>query len=556
MEKTTDFVFPNAIDNGSPKQSFWVGVPNPFYIISAALFVHGTVLPADGGLSPQTQVLLSLAYIVLCAGTSVWLVRRLKRWDDARSLVVIVAGMFLAVSLELDDGLAQQSFAARWFITGSVFAVAIATFEWIRRGCQLGLPKSFVAAFYTQWAIILLYPAAMSNDVLIARWQIACFALLAASGWLLYWPALGRSKPGNAVGWSYPMCPWLLPIITGGASLLRLYFLTVSFDPVPSVFYQSGSWNWTTVLGYDFAVPFMLSLSLLLAESGRRAKRKERQRWASVLAAASVLTAVCPAPNGVAAAFRAEMAAWFDLPTTQVVAAVAVLTFLWLRRIELSRIAWLMAIVGGGLLLPSTKGAWSKDVALVLLGITTAISLIYGYRTRSLAFVGLGVVGVYVALFRHLPAGWTVAPYRGPEIAAVVLFAIAAFRFRGRDQKILASLTGLAWVVMLFPLIRGVFQERMPLESLLVVGLWTIAAIPFVMRFGTQPIVIGSFALVLLGVFVDLLLRLIVDPKSGRVLFQMATLAGAAIMFVCGLLLSREKTRREITSSSSRITSG
>lgn len=105
-----------SLEPKAGRASFWLGVPNPFYVISAALFVHGTVLPAEEPFSPAVQVGLSLAYIALCTATTVWLVRRLGRWDDARSLVVIVAGMFLAVSLEFDDGVLLLSESVRWAV--------------------------------------------------------------------------------------------------------------------------------------------------------------------------------------------------------------------------------------------------------------------------------------------------------------------------------------------------------------------------------------------------------------------------------------------------------
>lgn len=546
MDQHTHFEYPDEPEPTKPPRSFFESIPNPFYIISAALFVHGTVLPADGQLSPATQVALSLAYILLCAVTTVWLIRRLGRWDDARSLVIIVTGMILAVSLELDDGLALLSSGSRWLITNSVLAFAICMFELIRRGCQIALAGKFIAAFYVQWAVILLYPAAMSSDVYTARWQIALFPLLAVAGWLLYWPSLGNAKPDGKIGWSYPLCPWTLPVLAGAATLVRLYFLTVSFDPIPDIYYPSGSWNWTTILGYDFAVPFLLAGSLLLAESGRRSNLPDRQHWAINIAVLSVLAAMCPVPSGVATEFRLAVASWFELPTTLVVSSIVVLTFHWMRQIQTSGIGWIVGIVAGGLFLPSTEGAWSNDVGLVLLGTATVIGLIYGYRNRNLMFWGLGVVGIYLALFRHVPATWAAAPFRVPEMSAVLLLALAAFRFRNVEQQVLASLAGLAWAVMIFPSIRSVLTERIPVTTLILITLWIAVAIPFVVRFHDLPLVVGAFGLIVLAVIADLLLRLLDISKSGRVSLQIITLAGAVVMFGCGVLVSREKTRREM----------
>lgn len=529
----------------SRSASFWAGVPNPFYIISAALFVHGTVLPAEEPFSPVLQVGLSLAYIGLCTATTVWLIKRLGRWDDARSLVVIVAGMFLAVSLEADDGLLLLSVPVRWAVACGFFLSAVTAFEVIRRGCRLGLPRSFTLAFYAQWAVILLAPAFMSSDVTTARLQIVGFALVAAAGWLLYLPALGRSKPNATVAWSYPLCPWLLVTLTGGATLVRLYFLTISFDPIDTVFYPKGSWNWSTILSADFAVPFVLALSILLGRSGRKANGVVRQDAAIALGLIALVCSLLPPASGVAADFRSQLAEWVDVPTVLVLATLGVMTLHWLRGVPAGRTAWILTMSCGAMLLPATDGAWSGDVGIGLLCTTIAIGLVVGFHARIALFWTVGTIGIWLALFRGVPATWAAAPWRVPEAAAVLLFAIAAFRFSLAARSAFAALASLSWGVMLFPVIRDATAERMPLLWLAIVGFWLVVATPFVIRFRDLPLVTGPFALVIAAVGYDMVNRLFVDPKTGRISWRVMTLAGAALMFVCGIVISHQKTRRE-----------
>lgn len=530
--------------------AFWSGVPNPFYIISAALFVHGTVLPAEEPFSPATQVLLSLAYVALCVMTTVWLVRRLGRWDDARSLIVIVTGMFLAISLELDDGLALVTAGLRWAIVGGVLAAAVMAFETIRIGCRVSLPRSFLVAFYSQWVILLFAPAAMSVDVTIARIQIALFAIIAAASWLLYWPALGRCRVDANVGWSAPLCPWLIAWLTGGATLVRLYFLSISFDAVPDVLYAAGEWNWQSILGFDFAVPFLLAIGLLLAESGRRARHLGngglfRGRTATVLVLTAVVAVVAPVPEGVAVAFRETLATSFDVQSTLMLTTIAVLSGLWFRRNPWSDLGWVTATLAGGWALTETNGSLADTVGIGLVALGVCVALLAGFRNRRPLFWTIGVAGVYVGLFRNAPADLVAVPWRIPEMSAVVLFLIGTSRFNGIARDAFASATMLAWSVMLFPMLRDTLQGPLPLLHLGVCLVWITAAIPFVIRFYHLALVPAAFYLVVVAIGLDLAERLLIDPNTGKFSIRRLTLCCAAGAFLIGVAISREKTRRE-----------
>lgn len=400
-------------------------------------------------------------------------------------------------------------------------------------------------AFYAQWAVILLAPACMSSDVTIARLQIVGFAIVGAAGWLLYLPALGQARPARTVGWSYPLCPWLLAVLTGGATLVRLYFLTISFDPIDTVFYPKGSWNWSTILGVDFAVPFLLALSVLLGRSGRKAKGAVRQDGAIALGLVALGCSVVPANPGVAADFRSQFSGWFDASTILVLATLLVMTGHWLRGVQGGRTAWILTMSGGAMLLSVTNGVWASDAGYGLLVAVISTGLVVGFRSRVALFWAVGTVGVWLALFRDVPATWAAAPWRLPEAAAVLLFAVGAFRFVDDLQQKFAAFASLAWGVMLFPIVRDVTAERMPSLWLAITFAWLAIATPFVIRFRKQPFVVGPYALVLGAVGYDCVRRVFVDPNSGRMMWRMMTLSGAVLMFLCGCVISHQKTRRE-----------
>ena len=322
------------------------GVPNPFYLLSATAFIHGTTWPGgaagDSSLTVGMQLGLAAAYTAVSAATAVWLVRRLGRWDDARSLVVIVAGMFAVASLELDAWLPTAGRPLRLAACAALFAATVATLEAVRRGAGVRLPGRFLAALYAQWGLLLLAPAAMSERPDVARLQVAAFALASAGAWLLYLPSVGRARPLSAVGWRYPWCPWTLAVVTGAATLARLAMLAVSFDAVPEVVY-ARSWNWTTVLSGEFLVPYAAALSLLLAASGGRSGRAWVQRLAAATAAAAVGLVALP-KGPVAAEFRAGLE-W--LPVGPALAGLCLASLAAMRWKGLAGSRWGLA---GGLL--------------------------------------------------------------------------------------------------------------------------------------------------------------------------------------------------------------
>src|ERR1700756_351078 len=85
----------------------WICTNNPFYVISAGLFLAG--LYTSIGLDEVGTLLAGLAgYTVLLAVTALVLVRFLHLWDDARTVLLLVVLLFLATSVTFDELLVDQ----------------------------------------------------------------------------------------------------------------------------------------------------------------------------------------------------------------------------------------------------------------------------------------------------------------------------------------------------------------------------------------------------------------------------------------------------------------
>src|SRR5215204_1965840 len=85
----------------------WVCTNNPFYVVSAGLFLAGLWLSCDPEKAEDTWALMAglAAYTLLLAVTAYVLIRFAKVWDDARTVLLLVVLMFLATSVTFDRAL-------------------------------------------------------------------------------------------------------------------------------------------------------------------------------------------------------------------------------------------------------------------------------------------------------------------------------------------------------------------------------------------------------------------------------------------------------------------
>ncbi len=83
----------------------WVCTKNPFYAISAALVLLGLWISFGNQTEDLENWLLMgglAGHTLLLAVTATMLVRFLKLWDDARTVILLVVLMFLATSVTFD----------------------------------------------------------------------------------------------------------------------------------------------------------------------------------------------------------------------------------------------------------------------------------------------------------------------------------------------------------------------------------------------------------------------------------------------------------------------
>src|SRR5205814_1557908 len=176
----------------------WIATNNPFYIISAGLFLVGLRISFGAQVrdTDSWALMVSLAgYTLLLAGSALLLVRFAGVWDDVRTVLLLVVLMFLATSVTFDEVLVLspgRGFAC--YLGGLLFAVAVS--EGVLRGIRLRLPAWFRVPYYLTLALFFLYPLALSpllgqrSEAL--RWGLFGFSPAAGLAFLTLLPALRR----------------------------------------------------------------------------------------------------------------------------------------------------------------------------------------------------------------------------------------------------------------------------------------------------------------------------------------------------------------------------
>jgi hypothetical protein len=257
----------------------WVCTNNPFYVLSAGLFLAGLWI-SFGAQSEevQTWALMSglAGYTLLLAGTACLLVRFGNVWDDVRTVLLLVVLMFLATSVTFDEVLVLDPLRGFICYLGGLL-LALAVSEGLLRGIQLALPALFRVPYYLILSLFFLYPLALQplladgprSEMLM--WGLFGFSPIAGLIFLTLLPAIRRG-PGyvrdNGSPWRWPLYPWVLFGLLGLAVPARAFLLCWSMQLL-----DSGDMD-RLLFGPFFLAPFGLAVAVLLLELGLVSDRR------------------------------------------------------------------------------------------------------------------------------------------------------------------------------------------------------------------------------------------------------------------------------------------
>src|SRR5262245_56252223 len=148
---------------GNPGLILPVCTNNPFYVLSAGLFLAGLWISFGAQTAEEeTWALMGglAGYTLLLAVTACLLVRCGNVWDDVRTVLLLVVLMFLATSVTFDQVLVfHPERGLVCYLGGLLLAVLVS--EGVLRGIRLRLPAAFRVPYYLILALFFLYPLAL-----------------------------------------------------------------------------------------------------------------------------------------------------------------------------------------------------------------------------------------------------------------------------------------------------------------------------------------------------------------------------------------------------------
>lgn len=407
----------------SPRPSFvrWLYTHNPFYAISAVLMLY-SVRASYGelqiGLINCWMMMGILAtYTLVLAGVGVCIVRLGKVWEDARSILLLLLLLFLAVSISADDLFVKAATPEQGtlllvggFLFSTLVSIGVIKGLGIRVGWEYAVPYVlYLGLFFAHpwWCSPELHPRATRW----LNWTVFLFPQIAALINLTLLPAVRRGAKAvvnNGTPWPWPWFPWITFGVLFVAVAIRSFALAMTFGQTGPIWgdiqFRSGI-NFDTIWGPYFLIPFVLSILFLGFEGALTAGRS---LWAQRLLLFSPLSLLCSIP-------------WSDRPAAHGFltghVATVIGTPLWSS-------VWLLLAFFGWATLKQVKGA------------TTGFCLLVG----MLAFVQADTVSLHDLR----------ATRAEPLFAASLLCAIAAIRQRSSLGGMMASalLAYSLWLVL------------------------------------------------------------------------------------------------------------
>jgi hypothetical protein len=265
----------------------WIATKNPFYAVSVALVLLGLWLSfgtQDDAVETSLLMASLAGYTLLLAGTALVLVRYLKLWEDARTVLCLVVLMFLATSVTFDQVLMVNPLrGAGCCLFGLGLAIAVS--EGVLAGIHLRLPLLYRVPYYLLLALFFLYPIFVGSMMSRAEplgergmWALFGFPFAAAILLLTLLPALrcGAGYLGETpLPWPY--YPWSLFVFLGVAVVGRSVLLCWSMQPLGLNQIDR------LVFGPYFLVPLGFAVAILALEMGRVLKSAGPTRFAMLL---------------------------------------------------------------------------------------------------------------------------------------------------------------------------------------------------------------------------------------------------------------------------------
>ncbi|WP_439631272.1 hypothetical protein [Gemmata sp.] len=260
----------------------WLWTSNPFYVVSAGLFLYG-LRESFGAQTREVDTWALMGglagYTLLLAAAAFVLVKVAAAWDDVRTVLLLVVLMFLATSVTFDELLVFEPRRGALFNIGGLTFAALLS-EGILLGLGLRLPALFRVPYHLALALFFLYPIALAElrtgETEAMLWALWGFGPAAGLVTLTLLPAARRGAGylrGTDSPWPWPFYPWSLFVFLAVAVCGRSFLLCWSLHTPQA----AGE----LAFGPHFLVPFGFAVAAVVLEIGIAA-RSFRTRLAAL----------------------------------------------------------------------------------------------------------------------------------------------------------------------------------------------------------------------------------------------------------------------------------
>ena len=389
---------------------------NPFYVISAGFLLYGVKLvfrPGEVEYVDPWHLLMALSCVTLAMASAAFgIVRFGKVWEDARSIILVLLLMFLAISVSFDEILNQQAWDAfRLLLTGFLFSVAVS--EGLMLGLGIRLHWTYQVPYYLLLLLFFGYPVYVSPEFCeklntIVQWRIAMFPVIAGAITLSLIPAVRRGRQlceDNGTPWKWPLFPWCLFGFMGLAVCFRSWSLSVSFDTGRI---RTSIREMDAAFGLYLLAPFFLSVLFVILEVALvegSAKLKRFVLWAAPVVVIISIPELWP--NSHQETYQRFLASFIREVGSPIFLALLGLTafyaIAWLRGIRLAENGFVAMCVAAMFVGPRSAGFSVETIQswpLVVLGMWM---LTWGLVRKSSYYSFLGGSSLAIAFGLNLP---------------------------------------------------------------------------------------------------------------------------------------------------------
>jgi hypothetical protein len=440
---------------------------NPFYALSAVLMLfsirsmYGDL--AIGEINCWIMMGVMGGYTLFLA-VSGWLIIRFgKVWEDARSIIVILLFLFMAISVSADDLFARVGSAREGvyiILVGYLFSAVVSELFLYGTGIRLGvlyrIPYHLILAafFIAPWFCSSQQNLWTSDQ---QKWNLFLFPFISALMFLTLYPAVRKGSEyiqKSGTPWNWPWFPWITFGVFAALISFRSYLLCMAFEPDGPVWKVHNSRvaiNFDSIWGIYFLIPICFVFLFLILEYAYQTKSKKLANKTLYYTPLLFLMSFTPGFGEVSSRFYQSVVHEYASPVWVTTCAIILFcSWAWLRKVPKAGIGLVTSLLVLSVVSPETVNfkTFRQPEAWPLL-IAGAVLLFQGLSAQSSSCCALASIILTGGIWFVIPNTVSVE-YRILIISHLLLvsWGLAGLFIRDSFTRFLRGFTGILGTVL------------------------------------------------------------------------------------------------------------